>query len=128
MDTIKIDKKEYPVKFGLSVIKRFAEKRGMKSLDEFDEWYRSIDQKGLDTLDYFAELMLMGIQRGCKKENVSFDLDVDDILDLASDDPKIFSDLMAIFTNSVNPEAVEMLQASEESQTEEKKSQPHGAG
>lgn len=99
--TVKILGNDYPVKFGLSVVKKFAVHKGFKSLDEFEEWYTKVDPKSLEILDDVAVLYLMGIQRGCKKEKVECDIDADDILDMVQEDPDEFGKLQEILQDAI---------------------------
>lgn len=105
METIKIDGSKYPVKFGLSVIRAFARAKGFSTLDAFEGWYTKADDKNLEMLDDIATLLLLGIERGCKKDGIECDIDGDDILDLIQSDPAEFVKLQTILQNSIETEA-----------------------
>lgn len=101
MDTIKIDGKQHPVKFSLSVVQKFAVKNGMESAEEFDAWYQEIQKKGLTAIGQIAELLQMGFERGAVKMNIKNEITADDIMDLVLDDPEQFAELQNIMQKSL---------------------------
>lgn len=101
MELIKINKKEYPVKFGLSVIRRFAAAHKIKTLNDFERWFTKLDQNSFETIDQLIELILLGFKRGCKSINQECDLTSDDILDLTMEDPKEYEKLLNALSTSI---------------------------
>jgi len=101
MDYIKISGSKYPVKFGLSVIRRFAAQKGFTTLDEFEKWYTTANEKSLGMLDDIAVLILLGIKRGCQIDKIECDITTDDLLDLIQEDPEEFLKLQSILQISV---------------------------
>ena len=102
METVKINGKQYPVKFGLGQFKRFADKKGIKNIEDFDKWLSKLNDGSFDGLEGAADLLLMGLQRGCQKQKIECDLDVEDVMDLTLDEPKALNDLMEILKTSMS--------------------------
>jgi len=105
MATIKINKVNYPVKFGLSTIKNFGIDNGMKSVNDFEAWYQKIDSGNLEIIEQMCGLLLLGIQRGCQMEKQECDLTADDILDLVLEAPDTFTELTNILSLSLESHA-----------------------
>lgn len=106
MDSIQINNVQYPVKYGLSVVRRFAEQKGFTGLEQFEAWYQTITQGKPEGIKEMAELLLMGIQRGCQKEKTVCDLDVDDIIDLMLEDKAAFNGLVLLLSKSMESGAM----------------------
>jgi hypothetical protein len=104
METVKIENKEYPVKFGMAVIRAFAKLKGYKTLDDFEKWYTGADPSSLAMIDDITDLLLLGIRRGCRKDNIECNIEADDLLDLMQDDEAEFVKLRHILEASISGE------------------------
>jgi len=100
MKTVTIENISYPVHFGLSTIKNFAIINGMETIDEFEKFMTGLDQGSLKSMELISELLKYGLERGCEKAGIEFNLSSDDILDLATDDPATFAALTSILGES----------------------------
>ncbi len=101
MEKIKINGKNYPVKFGLSNIRRWAVANGMASINEFEGWLTGLNDGNFESLGQMASLFHNGLERGAAKSGTELDLDEDDLLDMAVSSPEIFEKLMLILVGSV---------------------------
>lgn len=121
MQTVKINKKDYPVKFGFSLVKNFALKLGYKTIEEFDKWAKKLENIDFQTLDEVSELILLGIKRGCQKQKIECDLEKDDITDLMGEDHETFFKLIEIFSASMSTGQTYTEQELKELATKKKK-------
>jgi len=101
MQTIKINNIEYPIRFGLSIIKRFSLSQGWATVNEFDEWVSKANYNAFDTIDKFAQLFLIAIKRASEIENIECNLVSDDILDMIFETPNEFSKMQKILEDSM---------------------------
>mgnify|MGYP001774289651 CR=1 FL=1 len=109
MGVITIKGKDYPVKFGLSVVMRFAIAEGMKTFDEFEQWLKQIDDKEMtfEVMKRITKLFYAGIQRGCVRENQALDLDADDLIDQLVIEPQVFQTLIEMLMLSIVPQGID---------------------
>lgn len=109
MGVITIKGKDYPVKFGLSVVMRFAIAEGMKTFDEFENWLKQIDDKEMtfEVMKRITKLFYAGIQRGCERENQTLDLDADDLIDQLVIEPQVFQTLIEMLMLSIVPQGID---------------------
>lgn len=122
MNKISVNKKQYPLKFGLNTSRRLGRKLGI----EFHEIEQKIQnilkdfKKGkttLDGLEFFGEFILQAILEGCRKESIPQpDISIDDMIDLFEDGSEIEKAFNSM--SESNPE-------SEDSTTEKTKQSPN---
>lgn len=93
MSTVEINDQIYHVHFGLSVIRRFALKHGMKTVEDFQDFVTNIDDS-FEKLEKLSDLLLEGIKRGCEMKNEDCNLTLDDLFDVISDSPETYKELM----------------------------------
>jgi len=104
MNSVEINGKKYPVKFGLSSVKKFALKKGLKTLPEFEKWLEKLNDGSFEGVEGIGDLLFIGIERGCAKHGVDCDIDADDIIDLTMEDSEAFNQIMEIFQVSISVE------------------------
>lgn len=103
-DTIKIEGKQYPIKFGNGCIKRFClnHEPPFDDLNKFYDIFTKVDFKKL-TLKNFDEIALIihsAIESGCALKGVECTLTFDQLYELLGDDLDIMPNAMKIFGNS----------------------------
>lgn len=123
MGVITIKGKDYPVKFGLSVVMRFAIAEGMKTFDEFEEWLKQIDDKEMtfEVMKRITKLFYAGIQRGCERENQTLDLDADDLIDQLVIEPQVFQTLIEMLMFSIVPQGIDNKLPASDNKAKKKK-------
>jgi len=103
-DTIKIDGKDFPIKFGNGCIKRFCMNHvpPFEDLGEFYNIFSNIDTSNL-TLKSFDDISLIiysAIQSGCDLKGVECSLTYDQLYELLGDDLEIMPQAMKIFAGT----------------------------
>ena len=89
-EIIKIDKTNYPIFFGFNGLRKYCKKTGT-SLNKLMTLGQNM------TLEEALQLMLVGIEEGCRKANQPFDLTIDDLGDLLDTDTTALTKAMEIF-------------------------------
>jgi len=93
MNTINIDNKEYPVRFGFRAMVEFEKLTGLNS---------NIFNAGESNIDSMLNLYYCGLIAGCKREKVKVEYTIEDFIDAVDDDNSILSTMGEIFTHQMN--------------------------
>jgi len=79
MNTIKINKVDYPIVFGWNAIRKFSEETNINIL--------SLEKGIVSQANYTLLAIYIGVTEGCRKDNKPFDLTIDEFVDLFDSDP-----------------------------------------
>ncbi len=108
-DTIKIQGKNYPIKFGNGCIKRFClnHEPPIEELNEFYSLFSKIDFKKLTlkTFDEVALLIHSAIKSGCGLSGQECTISFDELYESLGDDLDIMPNAMKIFNRSYQNQA-----------------------
>lgn len=105
MTYIEIERKQYPVSFGLNAIRLFCRERKI-DMPEFYKFVGTLGEKsnaeefGLDDFEAIAILALSAIREGCRKEKQDCKLEMEDVLDVMTDE-NIMTAIFAELSNSM---------------------------
>lgn len=98
---VKINQKEYPIEMNFSALSKFGKICGIKDVMEVQNFLQEILSKGekmaFDDLDIIATLIHECIREGCRKEKAEFELDVEDALNLMTEDLAVINNVFDEF-------------------------------
>lgn len=98
---VTIQGKEYPIRFGLSVIMQFSRKMNFVKVNDFQNFVESLDEDlTFDQMEAIAILLQMAVKRGCEEENIPFELSVNQMVDLFIEDREAITQMMQALTES----------------------------
>lgn len=105
MNVIKIENKEYPIKFNLRTFYLFGEKYQLDGINDIVEkisglleTMTNIKQKDFEVL---GNLIHAAITQGCKSENIPFEMNSEQLTDCLFDDFSILNSAVDIMTKSM---------------------------
>ena len=103
MRTIEINKKKYPIKFGLVALKYFAKEKKIVHINKIESFFSKIDYSDLtfENIDDLSLLILCGLRNGARVEKSELDLTADDIMDLFESNPDMIENALAEYTDSI---------------------------
>lgn len=101
---IKIDKKNYKVKFSYSSLKSLAKIYNCKKLSGLDKIFKKLNFKEgteptFDQLEIIGNIIFSGIKNANKELDFSFD--ADDVMEVLISDSEKMAELLQLFTNSI---------------------------
>lgn len=126
MKTETIDEVKYPYIFGISVIKRMAQDRGVEKVEDAITLFSQIDYDhptGAD-LDTLSSLFFYAFERGSERAQIDFELSQDDVLDYLYTNTDAMARMMDEFVLSIGSQKVD---ESGNSKAPRKKGQPEKA-
>ena len=101
MKQVIINDQSYPLRFGLSVIRRFSAKMGFKTVNEFQTFIEGLgDDLTFEQMESVSLLLLLAIERGSEDASTPVKLTTDDILDLFLVDPSVIQAMMQAMTET----------------------------
>ena len=97
-----INKKDYPVRFGMNALRLFCKETNRKLTD--------LDKLGQDlSLDDACFLIKAGLTDGARKAGKEFSLSVDDIADILDDDFDALQKVMDVFSEKFSAKESEKV-------------------
>lgn len=102
MSYIKLGDKEYPISFAHAALVRFCGHENipfMKMDEEFEKWESWTPER-------FFALVFFALKEGARKERTSFDLDLDDVIELVlSNQEGVIQQIMSTVSDSMPQES-----------------------
>lgn len=103
MDTVTIENKKYPFIFGMSVLKRFAKYKNLKSVNNSLGVITTINfnDPSPENMDDLGSFFLFSFERAAEKEGKELKLTVNDIIDWIYTGTADLQKMIDVFTESI---------------------------
>ena len=106
METIRVNDKEYPIKFGYGALRKFAHSKGISEVNKVDEIFAGInfDNMTFEQVDDIGELIFCAVEIGCEYYQKDFDLSLVHITELYFSDVDQITKAIELFAESMPKE------------------------